>query len=112
MKEGDILEIPTDSGSKKAKLLFVSKRYKNAVLLDFPEFTLWTGNQKIKKKEWRISGNEPLTEKEKEAAYCIVADSLVFRDEPIRIATEEDQKKYPKMQVAGCALVERKALNT
>lgn len=110
-----------------AKVLYISKYYKNVILLalygktitgckmpkDIPvEATMlvYTTQVAIKSERWKSVGVQPLREQEKGQAKRIVGGSVWDEDQEIRIANDDDYTDLPKMLVLGAALVEKKAL--
>lgn len=128
VKVGEIALIPAGDGKFiPGKVLYLSKRYKDVVLLalskkpitesnmpeDFlidPSLCVYTSQVAIKNGRWKSVGLESLREQEKGLAVRIVGGSVWEEDEEIRPAAEDDYSSLPKMQVLGAALVEKKAL--
>jgi len=123
---GDIVLIPLARGFRPAKVLYVSQRYKDTILLglyattvsapqmpaDLPDgfgLVLYTSKAPLRTQRWRQVGHQALT-----AAQCgldrrIVATELWQGDEHLGPASAQDQLDLPQMLVMGAGLVEKKA---
>jgi hypothetical protein len=128
IKSGDIILIPVDGDlCAVAKIVYLSKYFKNVVLLnayplvasfseriiklpaDSPnELLVYAGNQKIKTEEWKKLDNIPVTDKEREMSKRIVGGEVWIEDDCIRTATEEDNETLKRMLVSGTESVENK----
>ena len=126
IKSGDIISIPLDNDKYAiAKIMFLSIRYKNVILLSvYPlltsssellevayeinhELLIYTGLDPIRKEEWRKVANCSVNEEEKQLSTRIIAGSVWVEDEYLRNATENDRATFKKMEVYGTILVKR-----
>ena len=126
---GDIFLIPFQNKYIMGKILFISRRTKNAfsfiiykklysnkeINLDNFDTTtskiklysgltevFYTSKEIFKDKNWEIIGNKPLTENENiNLQYHNIGGNLCKGDENIRALTEKELKEYPKMLIAG-----------
>ncbi|MFJ2710770.1 hypothetical protein ACIOZM_07735 [Pseudomonas sp. NPDC087346] len=118
--------IPLTEGFKPAKVLYVSERYKNTILLgiyknsietqqmpdnlhDTFELLLYTSKVPIQKQRWHLVGHENLKPSQSNLDLRIVAEELWQGDRHLGKASEEDRKELPEMLVMGAGLVEKKA---
>jgi hypothetical protein len=122
---GDVILIPLkDNIFGIGKILFLSKRFKNVILLGvYDQFVktpsmptslgeislkLYTGQQAIKEGPWILVGNETLLDSQRNLSKCIVADDVWFEDQKIRTATADDFATLPELLALGRGLVEKK----
>ncbi len=123
---GDIILIPIESSFKPAKVLYVSKYYKDVILLgiyknsvssqempaDLPdefEVLLYTSKAPIQRKRWLYVGHEELKPTQTNLDLRVVAAELWQGDNCLGPASEEDKRNLPKMLVMGAKLVEEDA---
>lgn len=123
---GDIVLIPLAQGFRPAKVLYVSQRYTDTILLglyattvgaaqmpaDLPDdfgLTLYTSKAPIRTQRWLQVGNQALTATQRGLDRRIVATELWQGDEHLGPASAQDQLDLPQMQVMGAGLVEKKA---
>ncbi|EPL07186.1 hypothetical protein [Pseudomonas sp. CF161] len=123
---GDIVLIPLAQGFRPAKVLYVSQRYKDTLLLglyattvnsvhmpaDLPDgfgLTLYTSKAPIRTGRWLQVGNQALTAPQRGLDRRIVANELWQGDEHLGPASAQDQLDLPQMLVMGAGLVEKKA---
>ncbi|WP_439854733.1 hypothetical protein [Pseudomonas yamanorum] len=123
---GDIILIPVQQGFKPAKVLYVSERYKDTILLGIYknsvpdlclpsnlaetfELLLYTSKAPIQKQRWHHVGHEQLRATQQHLDVRIVAGELWQGDTHLGPASEEDKKTLTEMLVMGAGLVEKKA---
>lgn len=126
---GDVISIPLNKEvCAMGKIIFLSKRYKNVILLNvYPvvssvlesekppaeKFTnrllIYTAINPIIAGRWRKIGNCSVSENEREMSTRIIADSVWVEDNYLRPATKEDFENIPAMGVGGYILVQEKA---
>ena len=123
---GDIALVSVEDGvSLPIKVLYLSKRYKDVILIAIykqrvetesmpdlfgePLLLVYTSQLAITRGRWKSVGNVPLADNEKGKAKRIVAGAVWIDDDEIRPATETDYRELPEMLVLGSALVEKKA---
>jgi len=125
LKVGDIILIPLEGGGfGVGKILFLSKRFRNVILLGiYDQFArdismptllgemplkLYTGQQAIKEGYWFLVGKEPLQDSQLGLSKRIVAGDVWIGDDKIGPASKDDLEKLPKMLCFGSELVKRK----
>lgn len=123
---GDIVLISLEQGFRPAKVLYVSQRYKDTILigiykavvdaLEFPnhlsddfELLLYTSKVPIQKKRWHCVGNEPLRVNQKYLDLRVVAGDLWQGDKHLGRASDQNKQELLEMLVMGPVLVEKKA---
>lgn len=123
---GDIVLIPLAEGFRPAKVLYVSQRYKDTILLgiyktavngqqmpdELPDgfaLLLYTSKASIQKQRWPAVGHEPLRTAQTQLDRRIVATQLWQGDEHLGPASAQDRLDLPEMQVMGAGVVEKKA---
>ncbi|MGC5704037.1 hypothetical protein J4P02_27930 [Pseudomonas sp. NFXW11] len=123
---GDIVLIPISEGFRPAKVLYVSQRYKDTILLglyassvttrqlpdalaDTFALRLYTSKAPVHKQRWHWVGHETLRESQTGLDLRIVAGELWQGDQHLGMASPEQRKHLPEMLVMGAALVEKKA---
>lgn len=123
---GDIVLIPISEGFRPAKVLYVSQRYKDTILLgvyatcvatrqlpdelaDTFALRLYTSKAAVRKQRWHRVGHEALRETQTGLDLRIVAGELWQGDQHLGVASPEQRKNLPEMLVMGAALVEKKA---
>ncbi|MEE5129816.1 hypothetical protein V2J82_05125 [Pseudomonas alliivorans] len=123
---GDVVLIPVKDGFKAAKILYVSDRYKDTILLgifkgllsekkmpeQLPEsidLLLYTSKVPIQKQRWHFVGHEELRDPQKNLDLRVVAGDLWKGDTHLGSASAEDRINLPEMLVMGAGLVEKKA---
>jgi hypothetical protein len=126
---GDVISIPLgDENCAMGKIIFLSKRYKNVILLSiYPmvcnildaaippveNFTnrllVYTTINPIVADRWKKVRNYSVSEHEREMSTRIVADSVWVEDNYVRPATKKDFETLPVMVVGGYLLVQKKA---
>ncbi|WP_409285181.1 hypothetical protein [Pseudomonas protegens] len=122
---GDIVLIPITQGFRPAKVLYVSQRYKDTILLglyatcvsaqQLPEpladtfaLLLYTSKAPVQKQRWPRVGHEALRESQTRLDLRVVAGELWQGDEHLGVASAEQRKTLPEMLVMGAGLVEKK----
>jgi hypothetical protein len=122
---GDIILIPVESKFVPAKVLYLSQRYKNVILLgiynlrtlakEFPKtlpacfgLMVYTSQDPVLKKRWISIGHQPLLTGQDGVAKRIVAGDVWLNDQHLGAATENDRRSLPQMDVLGAGLVEKK----
>lgn len=121
---GDIVLVPATQGKfGVTKVVFISKRYRDLVMLKVYKIALdnasmpdmnsgpfvdfiFGSRQTIESGRWIKVGNIPLTGDEKGLFHVIIGGNIIFEDEYIRPATEDDYKKYIQMSASGDPVVE------
>ena len=123
---GEIILIPVVNGFVPAKVLYLSQRYENVILLGVFNFRtvvkerpqklpehfgimLYTSQDPILKKRWITVGQEQLLTSQKGLAKRIVAGEVWLEDQSLGPASEVDRQTLPHMDVLGAGLVEKKA---
>lgn len=127
--EGDLIAIPLKSqGGEKwvvAKVLFVSSRYKDVMLLgvcrglfdhledarELAEQTnyeqlIYTSRRGFNKRGWLIVGNSHVHREERDLSLRVIAGNVWRGDDWVRPASKEDELGLPQMDVAGHIRVE------
>jgi hypothetical protein len=125
---GEIILIPVENWFVPAKVLYLSHRYENVILLgiynirtpaeecpktlpaDF-RVLVYTSQDPVLKKRWICIGHEPLLTGQIGVAKRIVAGEVWLDDQHLGPASEIDRRSLPQMDVLGAALVEKKAAN-
>ena len=69
--------------------------------IKFTNTILYTGNQFLKNGYWKIVGNQPVTEDEKDLTLRLIGNSLWKLDTNIGVVSNEDRKKYNKQLIHG-----------
>ncbi len=124
---GTIVLIPYESTFAIAKVLYVSKYFKNVALFkvfskritDANEYTfrlsdvddyelIYAGVDLIKKKKWEIINREPLSDFELLESKRIVAGDIWVEDKCLGSASDKELKEFPKMRVLNFKFVELK----
>ncbi|QBF26851.1 hypothetical protein EXN22_14540 [Pseudomonas tructae] len=123
---GDIVLIPIPEGYKPAKVLYVSQRYKDVILLgvykdsvsarempsglpgDF-ELLVYTSKVPVKRQRWHAVGNEQLRPAQTGLDVRLVAGEVWQGDNHLGVATVVDRLKLHEMLVMGATLLEKKA---
>jgi hypothetical protein len=121
---GEIILIPISGGFVQAKILFLSKLYKDVMLLgiyayssDMKQYavpvvgdfaaTYYASKQAILKGKWSSTGIiEPLSETERHLSKRIVGGTVWVEDQYLGPATLEDEQTLPQMDVYGSDLLE------
>ncbi|WP_025130696.1 hypothetical protein [Pseudomonas sp. PH1b] len=123
---GDILLIPISEGFRPAKVLYVSQRYKDTILLglyatrvtiqqlpnelaDSFALRLYTSKAPVQRQRWHWVGHEALRESQTGLDLRVVAGELWQGDQHLGTASPEQRRGLPEMLVMGAALVEKKA---
>ena len=123
---GDIILIPLEQGFRPAKVLYVSLRYKDTILLglyknlvadlhsscdleDTFELLIYTSRAPIRKNRWHYIGHEALRTTQQSLDFRVVAGERWQGDTHLGPASEEDKTRLPEMLVMGVRLVEEKA---
>jgi hypothetical protein len=123
---GEIILIPISGGFVQAKILFLSKRDKDVMLLGIYTYSLdmkqyavpvvgdfaatyYASKQAILKGKWSSTGIiEPLSETEHQLSKRVDAGNLWLENQYLGPATHEDERTFPQMDVYGSALLEKK----
>jgi hypothetical protein len=125
---GEIILIPVENEFVPAKVLYLSHRYKNVILIgiynirqtakECPKtlptgfgLMVYTSQDPVLKKRWIGIGHEPLLTGQIGVAKRIVAGETWLEDQHLGPASEIDRRSLPQMDVLGAALVEKKAAN-
>lgn len=124
---GGILAIPIGDRFALGKIVFVSSRFKNVMLIRlfqtvvphaqlpkelsrvFLDGVIFTGIQAVENGRWPLIGQVPVDPAEIELSRRIVAGRVYLGDEELGRASLEDERRLPQMDVDGAILVERKA---
>jgi hypothetical protein len=123
---GEIVLIPVGNEFVPAKVLYLSHRYKNVILLGIYNFktfvkecpktlpssfglTVYTSQDPVLKKRWISIGLEPLLTEQRGIAKRIVGGDVWLEDQHLGPASEIDRRSLPQMDVLGAGLVEKKA---
>lgn len=69
--------------------------------IKFMDEVLYTAHDQIKYGVWDIIGHKDVTKEEVLLTKRRVANTIMIKDEEIRICTEEDYKKYKNQGIAG-----------
>lgn len=94
-----------------ARLVYVSKLHKGAIGLilsklayeqaptdlehiEFMSQVIYSDDTFIKSGGWQVLGNRPLNEQEEQLSLRRVANSIMLKDEYLRICTDEDYKNF------------------
>lgn len=126
VKIGEIVLIPLTVGFAIGKVLFLSQRYKNVVLLgiysitvkeetmplslpDNVALTVYTSQTVIQQGRWITIGQEELKGNQLGLTKRIVGGEVWIEDEKLHQATPDDINSLPVMDVFGAGLVEKKA---
>jgi hypothetical protein len=126
LEVGEIVLIPVEHAFVAAKILYISNRYKNVILLGIYNFTtcvkecpnnlpmdfglmLYTSQDPIRKGRWISIGREVLVSGQKGVAKRIVGGEVWRDDQHLGPASETDRRTLPQMDVLGAGLVEKKA---
>jgi hypothetical protein len=126
VKPGDVVLIPLRGKYGVGKVLYVSKRYRDVILLgiyrkavseesmptslpDVMPALVYTSQVAVQQRRWVVVGHEPLKENQQGLAKRIVGGEVWLEDEELRPATSEDARSLPRMLVLGAGLVEKRA---
>jgi hypothetical protein len=123
---GDLIAIPALGKWALAKVLFVSRHFKNIMLIslmsellgdpdDLPDglrhlesgVTFYTASVGFGKRGWRVVGSSDVSSEEVHKSLRIVAGEVWVRDELLRQASPDDEKVIRTMGVDGFIRVER-----
>ncbi len=125
-KVGDVIRIPLSDGQiALGKILFISKRYKNVMLvgvypfrhspMELPstwpkEFAgmMYTSTRGVSSGEWDVVNHQTVTVEEHQLSTCIIAGEVWVGDEHIRSATTQDLGNLPEMEQLGIHLFVKK----
>ena len=123
--EGSLVTIPTEGGKGVAKVIFLSQRYVNTILLklykkrlpkdtsvqltDFsgPFDLHYTSLDGFKKKRWVIFATEPVSDDEKALTRRTSGGEVWVEDTHLGTATEAELGALPKMLTHGYKLIEK-----
>lgn len=123
---GEIILIPVENEFVPAKVLYLSQRYKNVIMLgiyalrtsvkECPKtlpvsfgLMVFTSQDPVLKKRWISIGHQPLLAGQAGVAKRIVAGDVWLDDQHLGPASESDRRSLPQMEVLGAGLVEKKA---
>lgn len=101
-----------------AKVIFISKIAKLTIAIvlskdifkeipdniddvEFSDNVFYTGSQLLKSGDWKIIGNQPVTDSEKNLTLRMVGSSLYLLDEYLGVVPNNERKKYNKQLVSG-----------
>lgn len=96
---------------KNTVLLGVSKDIVNEVRtpLKLPtkfDMQFYTWNDEIRSGLWPVVAKVELSDEDRARATRVHTDKLWFQDELLRVATDDDLKKFPQMETDGTILAE------
>lgn len=111
-----------------AKIIFISKMTKlmiaiiiskdifkeipnNVENIEFSDNIFYTGSQLLKSGDWKVIGNQPVTEAEKNLTLRMVGSSLYLLDEYLGVVPNNERKKYNKQLISGIAALYYKVNN-
>lgn len=104
--------------NRLAKVIFISKKTKLMIAIilskeifkeipnntddvEFSDNVFYTGSQLLKSGDWKVIGNQPVTESEKNLTLRIVGNSLYLLDEYLGIVSNNEKKRYKKQLISG-----------
>lgn len=107
-----------DNQHRLAKVIFISKMTKLMIAIilskdifteipnniddvEFSDHIFYTGSQFLKSGDWKVIGNQPVTEDEKNLTLRMVGSSLYLLDEYLGVVPRNDRKKYKKQLICG-----------
>lgn len=110
-EDGDFISL--NNQHRLAKVIFVSKRTKLMIAIilskvifaeipdnigdvEFTDDVFYTGSQLLKSGDWKVIGNQPVTETEKNLTLRMVGSSLYLLDEYLGVVPHNERKKYKK----------------
>ena len=128
VREGEIVMIAAGECYVAAKVLYLSKWFKDLILLGLYKEPLsdlampaslsskfaqmvYTSQEPILKGRWNSVGHEPLLPWQTGLAKRIVGGEVWLGDECLGAASKADFDELPRMQALGAALVEKRALS-
>lgn len=105
--------ISLNNQHRLAKIIFISKMTKlmiaivlskdifkeipnNVENIEFSDNIFYTGSQLLKSEDWKVIGNQPVTEAEKNLTLRMVGSSLYLLDEYLGVVPNNERKKYKK----------------
>lgn len=111
-----------------AKIIFISKMTKLMIAIvlskdifkeipdniddvEFSDNVFYTGSQLLKSGDWKVIGNQPVTEAEKNLTLRMVGSSLYLLDEYLGVVPNNERKKYNKQLISGIAALYYKINN-
>lgn len=111
-----------------AKIIFISKMTKLMIAIvlskdifkeipdniddvEFSDNVFYTGSQLLKSEDWKVIGNQPVTEAEKNLTLRMVGSSLYLLDEYLGVVPNNERKKYNKQLISGIAALYYKINN-
>jgi hypothetical protein len=123
---GELILIPIENGFVPAKVLYLSQRYKNVIMLGIynirmhirqrPEILpvsfglmVYTSQVPVLKKRWISIGHQPLLAGQDGIAKRIVAGDVWLGDQRLGTASENDRRSLSQMEILGANLVEKRA---
>ncbi len=131
IKEGDIFIISDviigeqvctlNKKVRLGKLIFISKITKQMIgilvssntfekipsemsNISFDNKIYYTGNQLLRNGEWRIVGNQDVTEQEKDLTIRLTGSTLRRLDDDLGVVLHQDRKKYNNQSIKGFGL--------
>jgi hypothetical protein len=124
-REGDIFRIPLPSGASGiAKVLYVSKRYRNVMLLgvaagadisevaaveaDFSAGLFYTSVEAPAYLGWHCIASTPVSFAESQLSRRIVGGEVWLGDVEIGPASSDDRRKLPRMLALGGGILKKK----
>lgn len=79
--------------------------------LQFMEGVIYTGNSELNNGNWKIIGNQDVTDEEVLLTKRRVANAIMIKDNEVRICTQEDYEKYKNQGIAGLGAVHYLLMN-
>ncbi|MBF0786221.1 hypothetical protein E4T80_12180 [Muribacter muris] len=133
IKEGDIFFIedikygkkifPFNNAHRIGKIVYISNVFKNMIgfipskdtydsissynsqLIEFIPYVIYTADSEIKKGGWPILDYKEVTKNETLLTKRRVANTIMIKDQELRICTEDDYNKYKNQGIAGFGAV-------
>lgn len=120
--------ISLNNQHRLAKIIFISKMTKLMIAIvlskdifkeipdniddvEFSDNVFYTGSQLLKSGDWKVIGNQPVTEAEKNLTLRMVGSSLYLLDEYLGVVPNNERKKYNKQLISGIAALYYKINN-
>ena len=126
--EGDVVAIPAGSMVGLAKVVFMSRYFKDTILLKlmserFPSVEaaqtadlqgshelIYTGVVPIRKGRWTIIAHQPVSDQERTMSKRTSGGEVWLEDVHLGPASDTDLATLPKMLVYGGGLVEKRVI--
>lgn len=120
--------ISLNNQHRLAKIIFISKMTKLMIAIvlskdifkeipdniddvEFSDNVFYTGSQLLKSGDWKVIGNQPVTEAEKNLTLRMVGSSLYLLDEYLGVVPNNERNKYNKQLISGIAALYYKINN-